>query len=148
MLSNPTGRITQGQFSFLPDLTDEEISAQIKYGLNKGYAWSVEYTDDPHPRNTYWDMFGNPMFDLQDAAGVLMELNACRNTFPNHYIRLMAFDSTRNTESIVMSFIVNRPADEPGFMLERQEVDGRSIRYTTRGYAAQQPEGERYGTTK
>ena len=74
MMTNPTGRITQGQFSFLPDLTDAEISLQIDYGLDKGYAWSVEYTDDPHPRNTYWEMFGMPMFDLKDAAGVMMEL--------------------------------------------------------------------------
>jgi ribulose-bisphosphate carboxylase small chain len=145
MMTNPTGRITQGQFSFLPDLTDAEIAMQIEYGLNKGYAWSVEYTDDPHPRNTYWEMWGLPMFDLRDAAGVVMEMNNCRKAFPNHYIRLMAFDSTRGVESIVMSFIVNRPAREPGFMLERQEVDGRSIRYTVRGYAADRPEGERYG---
>jgi ribulose-bisphosphate carboxylase small chain len=145
MMTNPTGRITQGQFSFLPDLSDEEISLQIKYGLGKGYAWSVEYTDDPHPRNTYWEMYGMPMFDLKDAAGVLMELNACRKTFPNHYIRMMAFDSTRGVETIAMSFIVNRPKSEPGFTLERQEVDGRSMRYTTRGYAAQRPEGQRYG---
>ena len=145
MMSNPAGRITQGQFSFLPDLTDAKIGMQIDYGLQRGYAWSVEYTDDPHPRNTYWEMYGHPMFDLKDAAGVLVELNACRKTFANHYIRLMAFDSTRGFESIVMSFIVNRPAVEPGFQLERQEVNGRSIRYTTRGYAANAPEGERYG---
>jgi ribulose-bisphosphate carboxylase small chain len=145
MITNPTGRITQGQFSFLPDLTDAEIAMQIDYGLNKGYAWSVEYTDDPHPRNTYWEMWGLPMFDLRDAAGVVMEMNNCRKAFPNHYIRLMAFDSTRGVESIAMSFIVNRPAREPGFMLERQEVDGRSMRYTVRGYAADRPEGERYG---
>jgi ribulose-bisphosphate carboxylase small chain len=144
MMTNPTGRVTQGQFSFLPDLTDAEISLQIDYGLKKGYAWSIEYTDDPHPRNTYWEMFGNPMFDLRDAAGVLMEVNNCRKTFPNHYIRMMAFDSTRNIETIVMSFIVNRPAKEPGFMLERQEVNGRSMRYSTRSYAADQPEAERY----
>lgn len=144
MMTNPAGRITQGQFSFLPDLTDNEISLQVEYGLNKGYAWSIEYTDDPHPRNTYWEMYGNPMFDLKDAAGVLMELNACRKTFPNRYIRMMAFDSTRNIESIVMSFIVNRPDDEPGFHLERQEAAGRQIRYTSRGYAAGSPEGERY----
>jgi len=144
MMTNPTGRVTQGQFSFLPDLTDAEITAQIEYGLKRGYAWSVEYTDDPHPRNTYWSMYGNPMFDLQDAAGVLHELNACRQAFPRHYIRMMAFDSTRNVETIVMSFIVNRPPTEPGFMLERQEVNGRSLRYTTRGYGAAQPEGERY----
>lgn len=144
MMSNPTGRLTQGQFSFLPDLTDEEITLQIEYGLRKGYAWSIEYTDDPHPRNTYWEMFGNPMFDLHDAAGVLAALNECRSAFPHHYIRMMAFDSTRNTESIVMSFIVGRPENEPGFQLERQEVDGRSMRYSLRGYGADRPENERY----
>jgi ribulose-bisphosphate carboxylase small chain len=145
MMSNPTGRVTQGQFSFLPDLTDDEITLQIQYGLNKGYAWSVEYTDDPHPRNTYWDMHGHPMFDLDDAAGVMMELKACRAAFPRHYIRLLAFDSVRGVESVAMSFIVNRPPQEPGFQLERQEVEGRSLRYSTRGYAANLPEGERYG---
>jgi ribulose-bisphosphate carboxylase small chain len=145
MMTNPTGKLTQGQFSFLPDLTDAEIGLQIKYGLSKGYAWSVEYTDDPHPRNTYWDMFGMPMFDLQDPAGVLMEVNNCRKTFPNHYIRLMAFDSTRGIESVAMSFIVHRPANEPGFRLDRQEVQGRSLRYTTHTYATDKPENSRYG---
>jgi ribulose-bisphosphate carboxylase small chain len=144
MMTNPTGRITQGQFSFLPDLTDEEIAAQIQYGLDRGYAWSVEYTDDPHPRNTYWEMHGMPMFDLRDAAGVLGEVRECRKAFPNHYIRLVAFDATRGVESVAMSFLVNRPALEPGFALERQEVGGRVIRYTTRSYSADRPELERY----
>ncbi len=145
MMTNPVGRITQGQFSFLPDLTDAEIGAQIEYGLNRGYAWSIEYTDDPHPRNTYWEMFGAPMFDLRDAAGVLMELQACRRTFPNHYVRLMAFDSTRGVESIAMSFLVSRPQEEPGFGLLRQEGAGRDQRYAIRGYAADAPEARRYG---
>ncbi|RTL56897.1 MAG: ribulose bisphosphate carboxylase small subunit [Rhodocyclaceae bacterium] len=144
MMTNPTGRLTQGQFSFLPDLSDEEIRQQIEYGLGKGYAWSVEYTDDPHPRNTYWEMFGMPMFDLRDAAGVMQELDGCRKTFPSHYIRLLAFDSTRGVESIAMSFIVNRPQVEPGFGLIRQEWHNRTIRYTVYPYAAVEPEGERY----
>jgi ribulose-bisphosphate carboxylase small chain len=144
MMTNPTGRVTQGQFSFLPELTDAEIAQQVEYGLNKGYAWSVEYTDDPHPRNTYWEMHGNPMFDLKDAAGVVQEMKECRKTFPNHYIRLMAFDSTRGVESIAMSFIVNRPKNEPGFGLVRQEVEGRTIRYTVHSYATDKPEGQRY----
>ena len=145
MIGNPTGRLTQGQFSFLPDLTDDEIAMQVEYGLSRGYAWSIEYTDDPHPRNTYWEMYGMPMFDLRDAAGVMMELRACRAAFPHHYIRLMAFDSQRGVESITMSFIVNRPAREPGFFLDRQEIDGRRMRYTIRSYSADRPEGERYG---
>jgi ribulose-bisphosphate carboxylase small chain len=84
------------------------------------------------------------MFDLQDPAGVLMEVNACRKTFPNHYIRLMAFDSTRGIESVAMSFIVHRPANEPGFRLDRQEVQGRSMRYSTHAYASDKPETKRY----
>ena len=72
MMTNPTGRLTQGQFGFLPDLTDAEIALQIEYGLKKGYAWSVEYTDDPHPRNTYWELWGLPMFDLRDAAVLIL----------------------------------------------------------------------------
>jgi ribulose-bisphosphate carboxylase small chain len=144
MMTNPTGRVTQGQFSFLPDLSDAEITAQIEYGLNKGHAWSVEYTDDPHPRNTYWELFGMPMFDLRDAAGILMEVNNCRKTFPHHYIRLVAFDSTRGVESVAMSFIVNRPENEPGFGLQRQEGAGRAIHYTVHAYATDKPEGERY----
>ena len=145
MMTNPTGRVTQGQFSFLPDLSDDEIRMQVDYGLRKGLAWSVEDTDDPHPRNTCWEMFGMPMFDLRDAAGVMLELAQCRRTFPDHYIRLMAFDSTRGVESIAMSFIVNRPKSEPGFGLVRQEAEGRNIRCTVHAYAADRPEGERFG---
>jgi len=144
MMINPTGRITQGQFSFLEDLTDDEILLQVAYGLDKGYAWSIEYTDDPHPRNVYWEMYGMPMFDLKDPAGVLMDLNECRKTFPQHYIRLIAFDSTRGVESIRMSFIVNRPDNEPGFGLYRQEGRGRKVNYTVRSYATDRPDGERY----
>lgn len=137
-------RLTQGTFSFLPDLTNEQIAAQLEYCLSNDWAVSIEYTDDPHPRNTYWEMFGAPLFDLRDAAGIMQELNACRATFPNHYIKLNAFDATRGIESLRLSFIVNRPADEPGFGLVRQEGPGRQQRYTTRAYATERPEGKRY----
>lgn len=137
-------RLTQGTFSFLPDLSDTQIKAQIEYCLAKGWALSVEYTDDPHPRNVYWEMFGNPMFDLKDAAGILREVNACRATFPNHYVKVNAFDDTRGIESLRLSFIVARPKDEPGFSLTRQEGPGRQVRYTTRAYATDRPVGSRY----
>jgi ribulose-bisphosphate carboxylase small chain len=138
-------RITQGTFSFLPDLTDAQITRQLEYCLDKGWAVGIEHTDDPHPRNTYWEMFGNPMFDLKDAAGILMEINACRKTFAREYIRVMAFDASHGTESVVLSFIVNRPENEPGFRLVRIEEPGRTLRYSIESYAvAARPEGERY----
>ncbi len=70
-------RITQGTFSFLPDLTDEQISKQVAVRARQGWALGVELTDDPHPRNTYWEMWGTPMFDLHDAAGVMQEVHGC-----------------------------------------------------------------------
>jgi len=74
----------------------------------------------------------------------MTEIVACRKTFPNHYVKVNAFDSTRGFETMQLSFIVHRPAKEPGFALVRQEAEGRTIRYTTRAYATERPEGERY----
>ncbi len=145
MMTNHGKRITQGQFSYLPDLSDAQITSQIAYALQHHYAVGIEYTDDPHPRNTYWEMFGNPMFDLTDPAGILLEVNACRKAFPHHYVRVTAFDSTQGVESVRMSFIVNRPASEPGFGLVRQELAGRQLQYTVHSYATDQGESERYG---
>jgi ribulose-bisphosphate carboxylase small chain len=137
-------RITQGTFSFLPDLTDKQIARQIQYCLDQNWAVNIEFTDDPHPRNTYWEMWGLPMFDIRDAAGVMAELAACRKAYGGRYIRLSGFDASHGCESIRLSFIVNRPAEEPGFALERHEAENRRIAYTTRAYAANRPEGERY----
>ncbi len=140
-------RITQGTFSFLPDLTDEEIEKQIAYGLEHNYAIMVEYTDDPHPRNSYWDMWKQPDFDLEpNEANVAMEaVHECRKAYPNHYIRLVEYDPSLGRQSARLSFIVNRPEEEPGFALERQETHDRSIRYTIKSYAAQEAVGRRYG---
>ena len=138
-------RLTQGTFSYLPDLTDAQISKQIEYALGKGWALGVEYTDDPHPRNTYWEMWGLPMFDLHDAAGVMQELNACRKAHPQEYVRINAFDATHGWETVRLSFIVHRPSEEPGFRLERSEDRGRTIRYTLHSYATDKPPGKRYG---
>ena len=138
-------RLTQGTFSFLPDLTDDQILGQVKYILSRNLAISVEWTDDPHPRNAYWDMWGLPLFDTQDSAAVMYEINECRKTVPQGYVKISAFDATRGIESCVMSFLVQRPQFEPGFFLERQETDGRHIRYTIKSYSVQgNAEGRRY----
>jgi len=137
-------RLTQGTFSFLPDFDGDQIAAQVQYCIDNGWAVNIEYTDDPHPRNTYWEMWGLPMFDLSSAAEVMLELDKCRQAYGDRYIRLGAFDSSGGWESVRISFIVNRPQNEPGFHLERSAGPGRNIHYTTRAYATNTPEGERY----
>ncbi len=141
-------RITQGTFSFLEDLTDEEIEAQIRYGLQNGWAIMVEYTDDPHPRNSYWDMWKQPEFDLSpDEADVAMrDVQECREACPNHYVKVVCYDSSLGRQTSRLSFVVNRPDEEPGFRLERQDKADRQIRYTIHPYAQQEPVGRRYGS--
>ena len=137
-------RITQGTFSYLPDFTDGEIAAQIGYAMDRGWAVAVEFTDDPHPRNVLWEMWGLPMFGIADPAAAMHEVTQCRATYPDHYIRVTAYDARLGRQTTALSFIVNRPASEPGFRLDRQETGDRRIRYSLHPYATDRPRGERY----
>ena len=138
-------RLTQGCFSFLPDLTDQQIEKQITYAISKGWAMNVEWTDDPHPRNNYWELWGLPLFDIKDPAAVMFELAECRKLNPAGYIKLQAFDASRGIESCVLSFIATRPANEPGFYLSRTEDRGRFQKYAITSYSVNAaPAGSRY----
>ncbi len=137
-------RVTQGTFSYLPDLTDDEIEAQIQYGIENGWVIAIEFTDDINTRNVYWEMWGLPYFDVLEVESIVAEVNRCRQTFPDEYIRLTAYDASLGRQTTALSFIVNRPKDEPGFRLARTEGPGRTLAYTMAPYAAAAPHGRRY----
>jgi ribulose-bisphosphate carboxylase small chain len=139
-------RLRQGAFSYLPDLTDDEIAAQVRYALDHGWPVSIEHSDDPHPRNVYWEMWGLPMFDLTEPDGVMREIDDCRSTFPEHYVRVMAYDARLGRQTTALSFLVQRPSTEPGFRLDRTESNGRVQRYAVHAYATERPAGSRYGS--
>jgi ribulose-bisphosphate carboxylase small chain len=128
-------RITQGTFSYLPDFTDEEIKAEVRYCLANDWAFSIEHTDDPHPRNVYWEMWGLPMFEMRNLDDAMCQIHACREAFPNHYIKVNGYDRTKGRQTTMLSFIVHRPKEEPGFCLERTEVQDRRVQYTIRSKA-------------
>ncbi len=107
------------------------MEAQIWRKVRFGWAVNIEVTDDPHPRNTYWDMWGLPMFDLEDPGPAMAEIAACRRAHGDGYIRVSFFDSGTGWETIRLSFLVNRPKDEAGYNRARQEGRNREIRYTT-----------------
>ncbi|GAB2668040.1 ribulose bisphosphate carboxylase small subunit [Nocardia goodfellowii] len=137
--------LRHGTFSYLPEFTDADIAAQVRYALLNSWPVSVEYTDDPHPRNAYWQMWGLPLFDLDEPDGVLAEINACRATFPRHYVRVLAYDARFGRQTTALSFLVQRPAVEPGFELTRTEGPDRRQTYGLRSYATEKPQGARYG---
>jgi ribulose-bisphosphate carboxylase small chain len=138
-------RLTQGTFSYLPDLTDEEILAQASYAIAQDWALAVELTDDPHPRNVYWEMWGLPLFDVTAPERLLAEVHRARDAFGDHYIRVTSYDARLGRQTTALSFIVNRPTEEPGFRLERHEAPGRRLVYSLSAYAAERPSGARYG---
>ena len=125
-------RITQGTFSFLPDLTDEQIAAQLRYALRNGWSIMVEHTDDPHPRNGLWEMWDAPQFDLHedDVDVALREVSEAREAHPQSYVKVVCYDRALGRQSSRLSFIVGRPPIEPGFRVSRQEGPDRRIRYT------------------
>jgi ribulose-bisphosphate carboxylase small chain len=139
-------RVTQGTFSYLPDFTDEEIEAQLRYALRNGWAIMVEHTDDPHPRNSLWEMWAQPQFDLDenDVDQAMSEIHAAREALPRAYVKVVCYDRSLGRQTSKLSFIVSRPPEEPGFRLDRQDGPDRRVRYTLHSYATEQPPGERY----
>lgn len=122
--------LRHGAFSYLPDLTDDEIAAQVRFALDHGWPVSIEHTDDPHPRNVYWQMWGQPLFDLTEPDGVMAQINECRQTFPRHYVRVLAYDARLGRQTTALSFLVQRPDTEPELTLVRTESHDRCQRYS------------------
>ena len=142
-------RITQGTFSYLPDLTDAQIEAQLRYALRQGWAIMVEHTDDPHPRNALWEMWAPPQFDLieDDVDIVMSEIRGARAAWPHGYVKVVCYDPSLGRQTTALAFVVGRPPVEPGFAVQRQEKADRQVRYTIHAYATDQPSGRRYGAT-
>lgn len=97
----------QGTFAFLPALDDAGVRKQIEWVVDQGYAVSVEYTDDPHPCNNLWKMWGLPMFDIEDVATVTYEFEACREAFPDYHIKINGYDPGRQGQ--IVSFVAHWP---------------------------------------
>ena len=98
-------------FSYLPELTDLEVAAQIRSILAAGLVVALEYTDEPDPYQHYWTLWKLPLFGISDPAVVLDEVEQCRAANPTAYIRLNGYDAARQGQ--VLSFVVHRPGAGP-----------------------------------
>ena len=140
-------RITQGAFSFLPDLTDDEIRAAARVLPRPQAGRSRSSTPTTRTRATPTGTCGATRCSTCTTPPASWPSSpSAEQAHRSDYIRVNAFDSTFGVESIALSFIVNRPAEEPGFRLERD--GGRRVaRSATRlvSYAVDRaPQGERY----
>ncbi|MCA1904471.1 MAG: ribulose bisphosphate carboxylase small subunit [Cyanobacteria bacterium M5B4] len=93
--------------SYLPPMSDVQISKQIQYILDQGFFPCVEFNETAEPRDFYWTMWKLPMFNASSAQEVLSEVQACRSTYPNCFIRVIGFDNIKQCQ--IAMFIVHRP---------------------------------------
>jgi ribulose-bisphosphate carboxylase small chain len=93
--------------SYLPPLSDAQISRQIEYMVDQGYIPGVEFTEDSSPELHYWTLWKLPLFNASSVNEVLNEIRACRSEYGNCYIRVVGFDNIKQCQ--VLSFIVHKP---------------------------------------
>jgi ribulose-bisphosphate carboxylase small chain len=94
-------------FSYLPELSSEQLTQQIRSILGRHLIVGIEYTDGPDPYDHYWTMWKLPLFDTDDPAAVLAELEACRQANPGAYIKVNGYDPVRQGQ--VVSFVAAQP---------------------------------------
>jgi ribulose-bisphosphate carboxylase small chain len=94
-------------FSYLPRLSAEQLERQIRSILARRLVVGIEFTSSPDPYDHYWTMWKLPLFDIDDPAVVLAELDACRCANPAAYVKINGYDPVRQGQ--VVSFVVSQP---------------------------------------
>ena len=124
-------RITQGTFSFLPDFTDEQIEAQMRYAVSNGWSLSIEYTDEPHPRNALLGDVGPAALrpTVDGIETVMREVRACREAFPEAYIKVIAYDATYGRQTTRAELHRQPPVGRARLPARADEDRDRVIRY-------------------
>jgi ribulose-bisphosphate carboxylase small chain len=93
--------------SYLPPLSDAQISKQIQYILNQGYIPAIEFNENSEPTESYWTLWKLPLFGAKSTQEVLNEVQNCRSQYSDHYIRVVGFDNIKQCQ--ILSFIVHKP---------------------------------------
>jgi ribulose-bisphosphate carboxylase small chain len=118
---SPLNNYKYETLSYLPDLNNQEIAAQVNYCTRMGWTPCIEFEAEPEKGfvyrqygsqagyydGRYWTMWKLPLFGCSDAGQVLEEVAACKREYPSAYIRVIGFDPVRQVQCI--SFIVNKP---------------------------------------
>jgi len=139
--SFPSSRRMFETFSFLPPLSDAEISKQVQYLLNNGWTPCIEFEDEAHAYadghgwsnldssinalyydNRYWVMWKLPMYGCTNTEEVLTEVKLCTKAFPDCYIRVAGFDNIKQVQC--SSFLVHRPASGAACAVDNRQVQG------------------------
>jgi len=93
--------------SYLPPLSDEQIKRQIQFILDQGYIPAIEFNESAEPTECYWTLWKLPLFGANSTQEVLREVQECRSTNRDSYVRVVGFDNIKQCQ--ILSFIVHKP---------------------------------------
>jgi ribulose-bisphosphate carboxylase small chain len=100
-LSNPNSR-KLGTFSYLPQMTPDQIRKQIEYIVSKGWNPAIEHTEPEFASSNYWYMWKLPMFGESDVDAILAEIEECKSSNPGHHVRLIGYDNIKQSQGANM----------------------------------------------
>ena len=91
-----------GTFSYLPEMSPEQVRKQAEYVVARGWNAAVEHVEPERATNTYWYMWKLPMFGEKSVERMLSEARSCHKAHPCHHVRLVAYDNARQTQGTAM----------------------------------------------
>jgi ribulose-bisphosphate carboxylase small chain len=97
------------QFARIVRFSEEQIRRELQDCQRLGWALVIEHTADASANNRYWNRWGIPIHDPEDSEAVMHEINACREAYPEHYIRVNACEAARGQARIRHSLLVHSP---------------------------------------
>ncbi len=100
-LSDPASRRFE-TFSYLPEMTDEQIRKQVEYIVKQGWNPAVEHTEPENSFDHYWYMWKLPMFGETDVDTILKEAELCHKAHPGHHVRLVGYDNYKQSQGTAM----------------------------------------------
>jgi ribulose-bisphosphate carboxylase small chain len=95
-----------GTFSYLPPMDAAAIRRQVAYMIARGWNCAVEHVEPARAADDYWYMWKLPLFGERDIDAIMSELTACRDANPGHHVRIIGYDTKRQTQG--QSIVVYR----------------------------------------
>ncbi len=109
-VSDPGSR-KYGTFSYLPQMSEEQIRKQVQYIVDRGWNPAIEHTEPEFASSHYWYMWKLPMFGETDVDRILEEIELCKKANPGHHVRLIGYDNYKQSQGANMVVFV-APLDE------------------------------------
>lgn len=96
-------------FSYLPEMSSEQIRKQVEYIVSKGWNPAIEHTEPENAFDHYWYMWKLPLFGETDVDRVLNEAETCHKAHPNNHVRLVGYDNYAQSKGAEMVVFRGKP---------------------------------------